>query len=292
MRRWWAGRLASTTLVVCLASAATVTLDAHADSDDENDDGLLPGAGSWRAVTGLRIDQEATPRNGGLALGVRLTLPEMARGALSVETFRWERLDVTEDQSALGEDDGTTYQVVGLRRRFEGTYLGAFTGAHVMSWSDGEARGFTPWFGARLGPADGTHLEADARLLGVAALDPRAGAGVGDHDVTLRAASLPFPHPRWRLGARARLRDLGKDGGRRRDTSAALGVELFRGGRPIFVGLGVQRHQVTSAAPPDAMVQAAGVMPTAVALEPDTTIDTTVLLQVEVDMALPTSLPL
>ena len=263
---------------------------APADAADQ-DSLLPPWLGRWRATTGLRIDQQATPQNGALALGVRLTLPEMSRGALAVETFRWERLDVMEDQTALGTDDGTTYQVLGLRRRFDGAWLGAFVGAHVMSWSDGEARGFTPWFGARVGRADGLRLEADARLLGVAALDPIEEAGVDDADLTVRASGLPLPHPRWRLGARGRLRDLGRSGGRRRDANAAVGVELLRGGRPIFIGLGVQRHQDVAAPAPQPDVALQSSLATA---EPDAapsvTTSTTILLQVEVDMVLPGSL--
>ena len=271
------------------AAADDPTSSASPAADDADDD-ALPWMGHWRATTGLRIDQQATPKGESLALGVRLTLPEMSRGALSVETFRWERLDVTEDRSALGEDDGTIYQVLGLRRRFDGTHVGAFVGAHVMSWSDGEARGFTPWFGARLGREDGARLEADARLLGVAALDPIPEAGVGDADVTLRASGLPLP--RWHLGARARLRDLGHDGGRRRDATAALGVELVRGGRPMFIGLGVQRHQDVPAPGSDYVIQSAStaIVPAPTPEDDGVTTSTTVLLQIEVDMALPSSL--
>ena len=124
-------RTTSMALVVALATAAGARL-AHADATDDQLGGADAG---WRASTGLRIDQQATPRDGGLALGVRLTLPEVARGALSVETFRWERLDVTQDRSALGEDRGTVYQVLGARQTFDGSLLGAFVGAHVMTWS-------------------------------------------------------------------------------------------------------------------------------------------------------------
>ncbi|HUS67140.1 MAG TPA: hypothetical protein VMZ28_21530 [Kofleriaceae bacterium] len=287
------GVMAAAGLALCglvALAAAPGRVAAEPPPGDQDDDALLPWMGHWRATTGLRIDQQATPKGESLALGVRLTLPEMSRGALSVETFRWERLDVTEDRSALGEDDGTTYQVLGLRRRFDGALLGAFVGAHVMSWSDGEARGFTPWFGARLGREDGARLEADARLLGVAALDPIPEAGVGDADLTLRASGLPLP--RWHLGARARLRDLGHDGGRRRDATAALGVELVRGGRPIFVGLGVQRHQDVPAPGSDYVIQSAStaIVPAPATEDDGITTSTTVLLQIEVDMALPSSL--
>lgn len=273
-------------------SAALADDPAHVPSaapgDASDDDSLLPPwMGNWRATTGLRIDQQATPKGHSVALGVRLTLPEMSRGALSVETFRWERLDVTEDRTALGKDDGTTYQVLGLRRRFDGALLGAFVGAHVMSWSDGEARGFTPWFGARLGHPDGARLEVDARLLGVAALDPIPEQGTGDADVTVRASGIPLP--RWHLGARGRFRDLGHDGDRRRDTTGALGVELVRGGRPIFVGLGVQHHQDIPGEP-EYVIQSASTAIVPGPEEEQPTSSTTILLQIEVDMMLPSSL--
>jgi hypothetical protein len=260
-------RATSVALVVALVAAATAR-SARADATDDRLDGT---DGGWRASTGLRMDQQATPRDGGLALGVRLTLPEMARGALSVETFRWERLDVTQDRSALGEDRGTVYQVLGVRQSFDGALLGAFVGAHVMTWSGTSARGVTPWLGARLGRARGTRLEGEARLLGVAAIDPQPGANAGDIDLAMRLSGVSLF--RWQLGARARLRDLAQDGGRRRDTSAALGLELSRAGRPIFVGLGAERL----VAPPGEMAPAG-------------TPATVVLLQLEVDAGLLPSL--
>ena len=260
-------RTTSMALVVALATAAGARL-AHADATDDQ----LGGAdGGWRASTGLRIDQQATPRDGGLALGVRLTLPEVARGALSVETFRWERLDVTQDRSALGEDRGTVYQVLGARQTFDGSLLGAFVGAHVMTWSGDSARGITPWLGARVGRVDGVRLEGEARLLGVAAIDPQPGENAGDIELAARLSRVPLL--RWHLGARARHRDLAQPGGRRRDTSAALGLELSRAGRPIFVGLGAE-HLVA----PPAQMDVAG------------TRATVLLVQLEVDAGLLPSL--
>ncbi|HUS65649.1 MAG TPA: hypothetical protein VMZ28_13960 [Kofleriaceae bacterium] len=253
--------------VVALVAAA----GARPARADAQDDRLGGTEGGWRASTGLRIDQQATPRDGGLALGVRLTLPEVARGSLSVETFRWERLDVTQDRSALGEDQGTVYQVLGARQSFDGSFLGAFVGAHVMTWSGDSARGVTPWLGGRVGRLRGARLEGEARLLGVAAIDPQPGENAGDLELAVRVSSVPFF--RWRLGARARHRDLAQPGGRRRDTAAALGLELSRAGRPIFVGLGAE-HLV---APPAEMALAG-------------TRATVLLVQLEVDAGLLPSL--
>lgn len=254
-------------LVLALVAGASAR---HAQADPA-DDGLDGPAGGWRASNGLRMDQRATPRDGGLALGVRLTLPEVARGTVSIETFRWERLDVTQDRSALGEDHGTIYQVLGARQAFDGSFLGAFVGAHVMTWSGDSARGVTPWLGARVGRAAGARLEAEARLLGVALVDPQAGASAGDLELALRLSCVPLF--RWHLGARARLRDLGQPTGRRRDTSAALGLELSRAGRPFFVGLGAERVTAPAAA-----------------MDLPATDATTVLVQLEADLGLLPSL--
>ena len=259
-------RATSMAVLVALVAAAGGR-DARADEADD----LGGPEGGWRAATGLRMDQQATPRDGGLALGVRLTLPEVARGALSIETFRWERLDVAQDRSALGDDSDTVYQVLGARQTFDGTYLGAFVGAHAMTWSGASARGLTPWLGARVGRLDGPRLEAEARLLGVAAIDPQPGASAGDLELAARVSHLPLL--RWHLGARARLRDLAHPGGRRRDASSALGLELWRAGRPVFVGVGVEHLE----APPAQME-----------LAPTRT--TTILLQIEVDLGLLPSL--
>jgi hypothetical protein len=230
----------------------------------------------WRAATGLRVEQWITPRGGGMGLDVRLTLPEMQHGPWSVETFSWERLDVMGED--LDPDDGTLYQVLGLRRWFGSSRAGVFAGAHVMSFA-GSARGFTPWFGFRLGRATGGPLlAAEVRLLGMGIVGWRGGA-IDTGELAVRVAGPRVG--RFRLGGRARLRSVSEV---QRDATMSAGIETMWRGRPLFVGLGLERLQRApdpTPVDPEAMMMMEGTAP-----RPTSAI----VMQIEVDMDLPRSI--
>jgi hypothetical protein len=230
----------------------------------------------WTAATGLRVEQWIAPRGGALGLDVRLSLPEMEHGLFSVETFSWERLDVMEED--LGPDEGTTYQVLGLRRWFGGERARVFAGAHVMSFA-GDPRGFTPWFGFRLGQASGgPALAAEVRLLGLGVVGWRGGAvETGELAVKVTGPRVG----RLRLGGRARLRSVAEV---QRDATMAAGIEMEWRDRPLFVGLGLQRlHRTAGTGPVDPET-----MMTMDADPPRPT--SSIMMQLEVDMDLPRSI--
>lgn len=231
----------------------------------------------WRAATGLRVEQWIAPRGGGMGLDVRLTLPEMEHGDWAVETFSWERLDVMGEE--LDTDEGTTYQVLGLRRWFGSARARVFGGVHVMSFA-GDARGFTPWFGFRLGRATGGPvLAAEVRLLGMGIVGWRGGT-VDTGEIAVRMAG-PAVGPRFRLGGRGRLRSVAN---LQRDATASAGIEASWRGRPLYVGLGLERLERAPEPVPvdhDAMMMTEDTSP-----RPTSAI----ILQVEVDMDLPRSI--
>lgn len=268
-------------LRVLLASAAAVALaagPARAEEPEHDRPGGALGAPGWRAATGLRVEQWIAPRSGGMGLDVRLTLPEMEHAGFAVETFSWERLDVMEED--LDPDAGTVYQVLGLRRWFGGARAGVFAGAHVMTYADGP-RGFTPWFGFRLGPASGgPMLAAEVRLLGMGVIGWRGG-GIESGEIGVRVSGPSLG--RFRLGGRGRLRSVHDV---QRDANMSAGIETVWRGRPFFVGLGVTTLERAPApeAPPDPEVMlmetaASGPRPISA-----------IMLQLEVDMDLPRSL--
>ena len=230
----------------------------------------------WQQATGLRVEQWIAPRGGGMGLDVRLTLPEMEHGDWSVETFSWERLDVMGEE--LDTEEGTTYQVLGLRRWFGGSRARVFAGAHVMSFA-GDARGFTPWFGFRLGLAtDGPALAAEVRLLGMGIVGWRGGT-VDTGEIAIRAAGPAVG--RFRLGGRGRLRSVAN---LQRDATMSAGIEASWRGRPLYVGLGLERlERAPDPVPvdPDAMMMTEDTSP-----RPTSAL----ILQLEVDMDLPRSI--
>ncbi len=266
---------------VALASIAAITFaagTARADGPEET-----PGGGAttpdWRAATGLRMEQWMTPRSGGMGLDVRLTLPEMEHAGFAVETFSWERLDVMEED--LDPDAGTVYQVLGVRRWFGSARAGVFAGAHVMTFADGP-RGFTPWFGFRLGRAQGgPMLAAEVRLLGMGVIGWRGG-GIESGELGVRVTGPSVG--RFRIGGRGRLRSVHEV---QRDAAISAGIETTWRGRPLFVGLGVdtlERTPPASAAPDPEMMM---MMDSADAAPRPTS---ALMLQIEVDMDLPRSL--
>jgi hypothetical protein len=214
-----------------------------------------------------------------MGLDVRLTLPEMEHGAYAVETFSWERLDVMEEE--LDPDAGTVYQVLGLRRWFGGETAGVFAGAHVMSYAAGTARGFTPWFGFRLGRASGgPHLAAEVRLVGLGVVGWRGG-GVQSGEMAVRFAGPRVG--RFRLGGRGRLRSVEAV---QRDATISAGIETIWRGRPLFLGLGVDTlERAPSGAPADPELMMM-MMETPAAPRPTSAI----MVQLEVDMELPRSI--
>jgi hypothetical protein len=223
----------------------------------------------WSAATGLRVEQWMAPRGGGLALDARLVLPEMVRGQLSVETFAWERLDVMDSAAT----DHTVYQVLGVRRWLGRKSAAVFAGAHLMSFAV-HARGFTPWIGFRLGqPGAGPSVVAEARLTGLGAVGWRGG-GFDTGEVSVRMSG-PRLGP-VRLGGRGRVRSLAEV---QRDATAAAGVETSFRGRPVFVGLGLEALEQSQTEIDDLMMESQTVRTSAA-----------VLLQLEIDMALPRSL--
>ena len=263
--------LASGSLVAVLAAAGA----ARAEGPEQGAPGSEPT--EWRAATGLRVEQWIAPRGGGMGLDVRLTLPEMEHGAWAVETFSWERLDVMGED--LDPEEGTTYQVLGLRRWFGSSGARVFAGAHVMSYA-GDARGFTPWFGFRLGQAtSGPVLAAEVRLLGMGIVGWRGGA-VDSGEIAVRVAGPAIG--RFRLGGRGRLRSVADV---QRDATTSAGIETSWRGRPLFLGLGLERlERAADPVPvdPDAMLMmesSSGSPPTSA-----------IILQVEVDMDLPRSI--
>ncbi len=268
-------RLALATCSVLAGLAAGGS--ARADDPEQG-----PPAGEptdWRAATGLRVEQWIAPRGSGMGLDVRLTLPEMEHGRFSVETFSWERLDVMEEE--LDPEDATTYQVLGLRRWFGSARAGVFAGAHVMSFA-GHARGFTPWFGFRLGRiTGGPVLAAEVRLLGLGIVGWRGGA-VDTGELAVRVAGPRVG--RFRLGGRGRLRSVSEV---QRDATMSAGIETIWRGRPFFVGLGLERLErlapaaATAPVDPEAMMMMETTAP-----RPTSAI----VMQIEVDMDLPRSI--
>jgi hypothetical protein len=263
-----------------LASATVIALAAGSARADGPGEG--PGSGAsnpdWRAATGLRAEQWMAPRSGGMGLDVRLTLPEMEHASFAVETFSWERLDVMEED--LDPDAGTVYQVLGLRRWFGGPRAAVFAGAHVMTYADGP-RGFTPWFGFRLGRAQGgPTLAAEVRLTGMGVIGWRGG-GIDSGELGVKATGPSLG--RFRLGGRARLRSVHEV---QRDATISAGIETTWRDRPLFVGLGLQTLERTppDSAPPDPQLM---MMETADSAPRPTS---ALMLQLEVDMDLPRSI--
>lgn len=272
-------------IVTFAAALSVLAASASARADDGPRDDLgEDDAGGWRASTGLRLEQWATPRGDSIGIDFRLALPEMSRGSIGVETFTWERVDVTQDHGT--SDEGTVYQLGGVRKHFGGELAGVFLGAHVMSWSGG-ARGFTPWLGLRVGREGGLSLTADARMLGLGVIGRHTERPLENADLTVR---LNGPRIRWaRIAGRGRLRDVTHDDLRQRDASGSLGVEVHRKGRPIFVGLGVQQLLIDERGrtPDDRiMILLPEDMQPATPGRPRATI----MLHVEVDMEMPRSL--
>jgi len=264
--------LASWSLLAVLAAAGA----ARGEGPEQGGPGSEPT--EWRAATGLRVEQWIAPRGGGMGLDVRLTLPEMEHGAWAVETFSWERLDVMGED--LDPEEGTTYQVLGLRRWFGSARARVFAGAHVMSYA-GDARGFTPWFGFRLGQATGGPvLAAEVRLLGMGIVGWRGGA-VDTGEIAVRVAGPEIG--RFRLGGRSRLRSVAEV---QRDATISDGIETSWRGRPLFVGLGLERLE-RAADPVPADLDAMMMMETNSNLPRPTS---AIILQVEVDMDLPRSI--
>lgn len=263
---------------VAIAVLAAGPRGARADGPEGEGPGAGAGTPDWRAATGLRVEQWIAPRSGGMGLDVRLTLPEMEHAGFAVETFSWERLDVMEED--LDPDAGTVYQVLGVRRWFGGARAGVFAGAHVMTFADGP-RGFTPWFGFRLGRSSGgPMLAAEVRLLGMGVIGWRGG-GVDSGELGVRMTGPSLG--RFRLGSRGRLRSVHDV---QRDATISAGIETLWRGRPLFVGLGVETLERAPATPaptdPEIML-----METAASAPRPTS---AVMLQVEVDMDLPRSL--
>jgi hypothetical protein len=259
--------LASFSLVAVVAAAGAARAEGPERSSEPT---------QWQAATGLRVEQWIAPRGGGMGLDVRLTLPEMAHGDWSVETFSWERLDVMGEE--LDSDEGTTYQVLGLRRWFGSSRARVFAGAHVMSFA-GDARGFTPWFGFRLGRATGGPvLAAEVRLLGMGIVGWRGGT-VDTGEVAVRATGPAVG--RFRLGGRGRLRSVAA---LQRDATLSAGIEASWRGRPLYLGLGLERlERAADPVPvdPEVMMMAESSSPRPTSA---------VILQVEVDMDLPRSI--
>lgn len=266
--------LVSSSVLALLAAAGP----ARAEGPEE---GGPPGEPTdWRAATGLRVEQWIFPRGSGMGLDVRLTLPEMEHGRFSVETFSWERLDVMEEE--LDPDAATTYQVLGLRRWIGGARAAAFAGVHVMSFAR-HARGFTPWFGFRLGRASGgPALAAEVRLLGLGIVGWRGGA-VDTGELAVRAAGPAIG--RFRLGGRARLRSVAEV---QRDATISAGIETSWRGRPLFIGLGLERLErlEPAAAPVEPAMSLLAMEETGAAPQPTSAI----VVQLEVDMDLPRSI--
>ena len=268
-------------LRVVLASAAAIALasgpgPARADGQDE-DPSPADGTHGWRAATGLRMEQWIAPRSGGMGLDVRLTLPEMEHARFAVETFSWERLDVMEED--LDPDAGTVYQVLGVRRWFGGAAASVFAGAHVMTFADGP-RGFTPWFGFRLGRDGGPMLAAEVRLLGMGVIGWRGG-GIESGDLGVRLTGPTVG--RFRLGGRGRLRSVHDV---QRDAMISAGIETTWRGRPLFLGLGLETLERAPAEAPPADPELM-MMETAAAAQRPTS---ALMLHLEVDMDLPRSL--
>jgi hypothetical protein len=143
----------------------------------------------------------------------------------------------------------------------------------------GDPRGFTPWFGFRLGQASGgPALAAEVRLLGLGVVGWRGGAvETGELAVKVTGPRVG----RLRLGGRARLRSVAEV---QRDATMAAGIEMEWRDRPLFVGLGLQRLQRTAGTEP---------------VDPETmmTMDSdpprptsSIMMQLEVDMDLPRSI--
>jgi hypothetical protein len=199
------------------------------------------GAGaSWIVVRGPRTRQWLAPGEDGPHLTVEIALPEMALGSAHVETFRWERRDVLAE-AGEGGNQTTRYQVLGVRHLREGHRVGAFIGAHMMSWA-GQPSLVTPWFGMRLGEAAGPSVRLDARLAGLGVLGAR-----GDSPLTGASFSLVTAAPqlgRWQVQARGRWCDRGTATGAGHEALLTVGVELERGrGRlrqPMFLGVGLR----------------------------------------------------
>jgi len=270
-------------LAVASASAIAVLAIAGGARAQAPEQGS--GAGSapgWRAATGLKVEQWIAPRGGGMGLDVRLTLPEMEHDLFSVETFSWERLDVMEEE--LDPDAATVYQVLGVRHWFGGAQAGVFAGAHVMSYAAGDARGLTPWFGFRLGRAGGgPHLDGEVRLLGLGVVGWRGGA-VDTGELAVRVGGPRVG--RFRLGGRGRLRSVGEV---QREATISAGIETPWRGRPIFVGLGVERlERAAESAPAAVDPEMMMMMTTSESAAPRPT--SAIMLQLEVDMELPRSL--
>jgi hypothetical protein len=271
-------------LALVTGPLAALAGSAWGQAAEQNPDAPAAAPG-WRAASGLRAEQWIAPRGGGMGLDVRLTLPEMERGRFGVETFSWERLDVMEEE--LDPDEGTVYQVLGVRRWFGGERAGVFAGAHVMSFAGGDARGFTPWFGFRIGAATGgPSLAADVRLLGLGVVGWRGG-GVDSGEVALRVTGPRVG--RFRLGGRGRLRSVVDV---QREATMSAGIETPWRGRPLFLGLGfVTLERAAASAPADPEPMATSMMAitgTSDSAAPRPT--SAILLQLEVDMDLPRSL--
>jgi hypothetical protein len=261
---------------VVLASAAAIALAAGTARAEGPEEGPGTGDPGWRAATGLRVEQWMAPRSGGMGLDVRLTLPEMEHAGFAVETFSWERLDVMQED--LDPDAGTVYQVLGVRRWFGSARAGVFAGAHVMTYADGP-RGFTPWFGFRLGRAQGGPLlAAEVRLLGMGVIGWRGG-GIQSGELGIRATGPSLG--RFRLGGRGRLRSVNDV---QRDATISAGIETIWRGRPLFLGLGIETLERTPPESPDPELM---MMETADSAPRPTS---ALMVQLEVDMDLPRSI--
>jgi hypothetical protein len=280
-------------LPVAAFLAAPTEAGAQAESGDTPTRGTLEdrmgGAGEgrgWRALTGLRLEQWIAPVDDHLRFDVRLTLPEMAFGErFSVETFKWERLDVAEGRSERGEN-GTVYHLLGARYRRDTDMVGFFVGAHAFTWS-GHGRPVTPWLGLRVGDVDVLAVSAEARLLGLGPLGGELMSPLDDADITVAVDGPPLG--RCRIGLRGRLRDVRHPDRHQHEQMASLGVELGWGKRRVFVGFGIQHQSRSPIAPADAAVPMPDRMDVAAA---ERTEGTAVMLHLDAETPLPRSLGL
>jgi hypothetical protein len=236
-------------------------------------------------VTGLRVEQWIAPVSDHLRFDVRLTLPEMALGErFSIETFKWERLDVAEGRSERG-DNGTVYQLLGARYRNDAGPYAFFIGTHLFTWS-GRVRPLVPWLGLRLGEANGPSLSIEAHLLGVG---PRGGELLSPLDDADILVAIDGPRiGACRLAARGRARDVRHPDRHQREQMMSLGLEFTWGKRTLFLGLGVQ-HEFRRAAADDAdlPMTADRMQPAATPVNREST---AVMLHLDAETPLPRSL--
>jgi len=277
---------ATTTRAEAQATEPAVQLPAAQLEDGGKGVGF--GAG-WRPVTGLRLEQWIAPARDHLRFDVRLSLPEMGLGEhVSIETFKWERLDVAEGRSSRG-DNGTVYHLLGARYRHESDGFAFYIGAHSLTWS-GHARALVPWIGLRVGERGHMSFAAEAHLLG---LGPHAGdmrSPLDEADFTV-AADGPRIGP-CRIGARGRARDLRHPDRHQREQMASVGVEFAWGRRRMFVGVGIQHQSRRAVAQPaagstDMPPSTALMQPAASPMDLDAT---AVMLHLDAETPLPRSL--